>query len=528
MLLGLLMLGRRGVSLGLLGLSIACAQAEPPGVRAEPDQASEPVLIGVEPAEDSKPDAEAEPAQQPSQEILGTAMDNLPFQPTGKRLASIAWRTWIYTDTGAKRTRLGYLRAGAVVDVREPSLGANSGCEGGWYRINPRGFVCVGKGATLEVENNPVVVASDVRPIRGQGFPYGYAMAGEVPPFLYFKLPEMEQMVRSEGEGVAGRAAAWKHTSKLNGVAELLGELGAPPSFLGNGASLVKPYGVEQPLRYAAHAGKAKPDGGFALARTFEHEGRAFGLTTELDIIPLDRVKVVKPSSFRGIAIDASEDLPVAFIERHYVQRYLREETGRFKQDGSFSLRDGVKLTGKKHGTGGHSFYETVDGSWMSSEGARIIEPRAEFPSFAHGARKWLDLSISQQVMVAYEGTQPVYATLVSTGRGGLGDPEKVPATVLGTFMVHTKHISATMNSSTDKSDGYSLQDVPFVQYFHKGYALHGTYWHDDFGKVRSQGCVNLSPIDSAWFFEWTDPPVPEGWHGVLNLERGTVVHVRP
>jgi lipoprotein-anchoring transpeptidase ErfK/SrfK len=65
------------------------------------------------------------------------------------------------------------------------------------------------------------------------------------------------------------------------------------------------------------------------------------------------------------------------------------------------------------------------------------------------------------------------------------------------------------------------------VQYFHKGYALHGTYWHDEYGKVRSHGCVNLAPTDAAWIFEWTDPPVPPDWHAVLNKDRGTVVHVR-
>jgi lipoprotein-anchoring transpeptidase ErfK/SrfK len=129
--------------------------------------------------------------------------------------------------------------------------------------------------------------------------------------------------------------------------------------------------------------------------------------------------------------------------------------------------------------------------------------------------------------LVAYVGQKPVYVTLVSTGRGGMGDPEKAQATVRGTFMVYAKHVSATMDGEEDKSDSYALLDVPFVQYFHKGYALHGTYWHDEFGRVRSHGCVNLAPIDAAWLFEWTDPQVPNDWHAVINKERGTVVLVR-
>ncbi|MBX3182331.1 MAG: L,D-transpeptidase [Polyangiaceae bacterium] len=497
-----------------------CSQGEPPGAEPNPNLGS----IVVE--ADGELDAGDEGGSVPS-DLLGTLEDNLPFQPTGKRIASIAWRTWVYTDTGPKRTRLGYLRAGAVVDAREPGLGPNEGCAGGWFRINPRGFVCIGKGATEDVEHDPVVIASEVRPVRGQGFPYLYAMSGEVAPLLYFKLPTMAQMVNVEGDGVAGRASAWKQMSRINGTADLLGPISAPPRWLLSN-DLTKPYGVEQPLRYSVHAGKAKADSGFAIARTLEHEGRTFGLTTELDLIALDRVKMVKPSSFSGVHLTETQDLPAAIIDRHYVQRYEAGEDGKLRPSGSYSHRQGLALTGKKQGTGGLVMYETADGSWVPSDGVRLIPHRTEFPSFATGGRKWIDISIKEQSLVAYEGRRPVFVTLVSTGRGGLGDPEKVHATVRGTFMVHTKHVSATMDGDDDKTDSFNLRDVPFVQYFHKGYALHGTYWHDEFGKVRSHGCVNLSPKDSAWLFEWTDPPVPKGWHGVLNHERGTVVYVRP
>ena len=50
---------------------------------------------------------------------------------------------------------------------------------------------------------------------------------------------------------------------------------------------------------------------------------------------------------------------------------------------------------------------------------------------------------------------------------------------------------------------------MPFVQYFTEGFALHGAYWHDDFGTPRSHGCVNLAPVDAAWLFRFTDPEVP-------------------
>jgi lipoprotein-anchoring transpeptidase ErfK/SrfK len=74
----------------------------------------------------------------------------------------------------------------------------------------------------------------------------------------------------------------------------------------------------------------------------------------------------------------------------------------------------------------------------------------------------------------------------------------------------------------------FQLRDVPFIQYFESGYALHAAYWHDVFGTPRSHGCVNLSPVDAHRIFLWTDPPLPEGWHAVNaggdDMGEGTTV----
>jgi hypothetical protein len=71
---------------------------------------------------------------------------------------------------------------------------------------------------------------------------------------------------------------------------------------------------------------------------------------------------------------------------------------------------------------------------------------------------------------------------------------------------------------------------VPWVEYFEGSYALHAAYWHDDFGRPRSHGCVNMSPVDARRVFMWTDPPLPDGWHGVKagkTMGQGTWVRVR-
>ena len=72
---------------------------------------------------------------------------------------------------------------------------------------------------------------------------------------------------------------------------------------------------------------------------------------------------------------------------------------------------------------------------------------------------------------------------------------------------------------------------MPWVEYFEAGYALHAAPWHDEYGKPRSHGCINLAPIDARRVFMWTDPPIPLDWHGVTASEstgEGTVVNIHP
>jgi lipoprotein-anchoring transpeptidase ErfK/SrfK len=114
---------------------------------------------------------------------------------------------------------------------------------------------------------------------------------------------------------------------------------------------------------------------------------------------------------------------------------------------------------------------------------------------------------------------------LISSGEAGLEDPEHTTATKRGIFRIHTKHVTSTM-SSDEAGEEFELRDVPYVQYFDQGYALHGAYWHDRFGTPKSHGCINLSPEDARRLFFFTEPQLPEGWHGALLPLTGTVVFV--
>jgi lipoprotein-anchoring transpeptidase ErfK/SrfK len=123
------------------------------------------------------------------------------------------------------------------------------------------------------------------------------------------------------------------------------------------------------------------------------------------------------------------------------------------------------------------------------------------------GRQQWGDkeliVSLSAQRLWAYEGEQPVLSTLVSTGTAEI--PEV--ATPVGQYRISVKFPEETMEGTVSGED-YRVEDVPWVMYFtDEGHALHGTYWHQNFGTPMSHGCVNL-PLDvAAWMYGWT----PEG-----------------
>jgi lipoprotein-anchoring transpeptidase ErfK/SrfK len=110
--------------------------------------------------------------------------------------------------------------------------------------------------------------------------------------------------------------------------------------------------------------------------------------------------------------------------------------------------------------------------------------------------RKVIVVSIGHQVLWAYKGDNVVMSSYVSTGRAGFDTP-------LGSFAVLTKLPVQTMEGVIG-GEYYNVPDVPSVLYFtNSGHALHGTYWHSNFGMPMSHGCINL-PIDvAAWLYNW-------------------------
>ncbi len=126
----------------------------------------------------------------------------------------------------------------------------------------------------------------------------------------------------------------------------------------------------------------------------------------------------------------------------------------------------------------------------------------------ADGAEKWIEVSLGEQKLRAWEGNKLVMEFPISSG--------KWATTPEGTFNIWYKTRSQAMSGgSKDLGTYYYLPNVPHNMFFHKGYAIHGAYWHNNFGNPMSHGCVN-SPLSSVGpLFEWAGPVVPPGQNTV-------------
>ena len=234
-----------------------------------------------------------------------------------------------------------------------------------------------------------------------------------------------------------------------------------------------------------------------------------------------------RPSPFHGEAVgDGPFDLAWVLSERANVWSQPADAPGRKAalKPTDTRLRFDVVHVREEQGAS----VRIDDDAWMLARDLarpRIAAPPAEV---AGPNERWIDVELATQTLVAYEGRRPVYATLVSTGRGPAGTEAATPT---GVRRIWVKIVTSDMDDTErdDTTSHYSLEDVPYVQFFDKGVALHGTYWHRDFGHVKSHGCVNLSPIDAKWLFAFTGPKMPEGWSAAYPtaVDPGAVVRIR-
>src|SRR5512137_2940695 len=131
---------------------------------------------------------------------------------------------------------------------------------------------------------------------------------------------------------------------------------------------------------------------------------------------------------------------------------------------------------------------------WVEARLVARVDPLPVPPAGVTGSR-WISVNLFQQTIAAYENNRLFFASLVSTGVNQVW-------TRPGLFRIQKKLETQTMSTS-DPGNFYYLADVPWIMYFDGTRALHGAYWHNNFGYMRSAGCVTLSPGDAHWLYDW-------------------------
>ena len=379
---------------------------------------------------------------------------------------------------------VGVLHAGTRVrtDV-ERTFGG--GCEPGWNRVFPRGWIC--RKAGLRVDENPPpgsLVTASIKPDIEQALPYEYwRVKDEMTPFFH-RLPTFNEQDQADAAG-----SAWYATHSRE-------PMPTDPS--------ERPDDVPAVVKEYMNAGYYVTKGGEEVRME-----RRFLRTLRGAYARKYQLRQKESPDFRGRVLPrGAKDLPIYFVRRELP--LMKRET-----EGSDVLLS-TETTPERLST--HPFVEAVhignkvyyvDDEGLLMRGYAVGKAaKIKRPPGVKADEHWLHVDLSEQTLVAYEGNRPVFATLVSTGK----EPGMTP---VGVHRVQTKLVASSMRDQPQEDEAYSIDDVPWTQYFSGSVALHGAFWHAGFGQVRSHGCVNLSPNDARWLFGFTDPPLPPDWHAV-------------
>jgi hypothetical protein len=234
-----------------------------------------------------------------------------------------------------------------------------------------------------------------------------------------------------------------------------------------------------------------------------EYEGQQWYQINANEYVTASALSLAGPSRFQGIYLAEQPQHPFAWINR-WVQPSVLPQ-GEINEAVDALQRYQVVTLFAEEQRDNEIWYLLGPNQWVEQENVSRVDVDPPPQEVAEGG-KWIEVDLFEQTIAAYEGERMVYATLTSSGRSSTATPP-------GIYYLWAKIREGKM-SNPDVEDGspawYYLEDVPWTMYFHEGYSLHAAFWHDAFGFTRSHGCVNLSPRDAEWLFNWADPYIAD------------------
>lgn len=151
------------------------------------------------------------------------------------------------------------------------------------------------------------------------------------------------------------------------------------------------------------------------------------------------------------------------------------------------------EITVKARLKGGPGSLEGLNGNYIDRD---VV---AEFITMP---QKMIDLNLTDQRIYCYEDGNLVFTCWVATGKAGY-------RTRTGDYRIYAQDRYVDMRSSPGDAEPYEVLDVPYVSWFSGGMAIHGCYWSSEYGYPRSHGCVNVTPDDAGWIFNWAPVGTP-------------------
>lgn len=405
-------------------------------------------------------------------------------------------------DESAKR--IGTVAQDTRVAWRDAATGP--GCTKSWYAIVPQGWVC---GDFLEATSKAPSGVELPRLDKGEIVPGTYGKVIEAGTYVYSKPGGSPKKNKDKPKPLDGPTTTPDDDD----------DTGADSS-----ASIAE-------AATAAGLEKGRPLLGSVNVRKYAElvaAGKVFWKITkgEDEYLPKSAIREHKPSGYQGVRLgdDTGLTLPLAFVwPRGGATKVWTHRAARAGgSNRQLTQRAAVPILETAQENGQVTAYRIGEGEWIDANQVRVARPEP-VPAGVKPGERWIDVDLDQQILIAYEGDLPVYATMVSTG---LRDTP----TETGVYRVWKKVAETDMKGLTGE-DPYSVATVPWTQFFspEKGLALHTSYWHDRFGWPKSHGCVNLAPLDARWLYFFTDPQVPPGWSmaaGVVEAP-GSIVRVR-
>jgi hypothetical protein len=471
---------------------------------------------GLDGSSDADPTAEIDP------------MPQVPVEAGAQRtIAALAFETPIYNrrelpprnpnavDEKSLPVRLGSLRKGQRIAVK-PSVVKTGQCPEGWYELFDGGFIC-GRFATEDLESKELKVFPHT-PYDDRPLPYDYGLNLTNGTPMYRRAPlRRERAMYEKGLISAGKS----EDDRIAAAKELAAEKGEAPWYL---KEKIDKSGVTlDDLKGESALVVQRMVRGFYLALDEQVHAFAgkFWRTVHGDFVPAEHVLVHRSTTeFDGVWFRKEGEerkLPLAFVLRPGGARQYRfvdsNEAPKRSEDKvpRFTI---VGLTGNQMLHETRKYFETTEGWYMRDLDGTVARSTPAPPELQSN-EKWIDVNLTTETLVAYEGTEPVFATLVSSGRRDRDNAAKDHPTPMGSFRIREKHIATTMDDDTATDGPYSIEEVPWVMYFERSYALHGAFWHSQFGHEHSHGCVNMTPHDARDLFAWVGPILPAGWHAV-------------